>query len=118
MNDKEIIEILKTNGMNENVAQLLIELRTASGLTQKEIMERTNLHQPEVSIATAQAYQAGWIRYDIFRRKENGTNRAGRPYYRYSLSKPFPEIISDVASDRAQAIAGMMDDLKALQAVV
>lgn len=113
MDDKEMIDILEVNGVDRNISRILLVLLRCPDLTQKEIVERTGIRQPEVSIATAQAYQAGWIRHNIHKRE----NSAGRPYYRYALKKPFALIIEDIANDRAREIAKMMDVLRELKAV-
>jgi predicted transcriptional regulator len=117
MDNKEIVEILKTNGLNENIAQILVELRTSPGLTQREITERLGLYQSQVSTATIQAYRAGMIRYDIHFENNNGNRKRGRPIIQYYLKKAFHEVILDIAADRAKVIAEMMDDLRELKAV-
>ena len=113
MENKEIIELMNANGVTRDIARLLIALRTEKDLTTKDITERTGIAQPNVSIAVAWAYKREWVSLEICREA-----RAGRPQYRYALSKDFAEIVREIADDRAQEIAGMMADLKALKAVV
>lgn len=114
MNDKEIVELLETNGTRRRTALVLVGLKNSDGLTANQLMEVTGLSQPEVCVATVQAYHQGWLRLEQGRRPSG----SGRPFYRYFLSRPFCEIVEDIADDRAQTIAGMMKKLHALKAAV
>lgn len=113
MEKKDIIELMRANGVSRDIAQLLLTLRESNDLTTKDIMERTGIAQPNVSIAVAWAYKKEWVSLKICRE-----SRAGRPHYSYGLSKDFAEIVREIADNRAQEIACMMNDLKALKAVV
>lgn len=109
--NKEIIELMRVNGVPKDIALLLLGLQGSDGLTQDDITQRTGLRQPSVSIAVAWAYKRKWVSLKILRE-----DRTGRPRYRYSLAKNFQEIVEDIANERAQEIACMMNDLKALKA--
>lgn len=111
--EKNIIELMRANGISRNIARVLVALQGSSDLTTKDLMEITGIAQPNVSVAIAWAYKREWVSLKICRE-----TRAGRPYYRYSLSKDFFMIVKEIADDRAQEIASMMNDLKALKAVV
>jgi predicted transcriptional regulator len=115
MDDKKIVELLTINGVYKNVSILLMELKNVNGqgITQTDLIERTGLNQPAISIATAQAYRDGYLAHTIC--KKGRGNGKGRPFYRYSLAKDFQEIVGDIVNERAQEIAGMMNDLKALK---
>lgn len=116
MKDRDIIRKLKANGLPRVVATVLIELKNAnieSGLTAKQIQLNTGLSQPQVSQATIYAYSRGWLSVTF-----PTTKAAGRPMGYYNLSKPFVDLIKEVADARAQTIAGMMDNLNALRAAV
>ena len=110
MEKQNIIELMRANGISKDIARILIELQTSDELTTKDIMERTGMAQPSVSIAIAWAYKREWVSLKIGRE-----TRLGRPSYRYSLKKGFPEIIGEIVNERSQEIASMMADLKALQ---
>jgi predicted transcriptional regulator len=118
MDDKKIVELLTVNGVYKNVSILLMELKNVNGqgITQTDLIERTGLNQPAISIATAQAYRDGYLAHTIC--KKGRGNGKGRPFYRYSLAKPFPEIIKEIAESRSQTICDMMNDLRALQEVM
>lgn len=116
MHDKDMIRKLKTNGLSKVIATVLVELKNAdmeSGLTTRQLVVNTGLHQPAVSWATIQAYQRGWLAVDY-----DKSGKGGRTVCVYKLSKPFSEIVHEVADARAQTIAGMMNDLNALRAAV
>jgi predicted transcriptional regulator len=109
--NKEIIELMRVNGVPKDIAQLLLALQNFGGLTQDDITEHTGLRQPSVSIAVAWAYKRKWVKLKIIRK-----NRTGRPKYCYSLAKDFQTIVEEIAQERAQEIACMMNDLKKLKA--
>jgi predicted transcriptional regulator len=116
MRDIDIIRKLKSNGLPRTVATVLVELKNADiekGLTAKQIQLNTGLSQPQVSKATIYAYSRGWITVTY-----PTTKTAGRPLGFYNLSKPFKEILKEVADARAQYIAREMDQLNALRAAV
>ena len=118
MLDRDIIRKLKANGLPKIVATVLVELKNADletwkGLTAKQIQLNTGLSQPQVSQATIYAYSRGWLTVNF-----PTTKAAGRPMGFYNLSKPFTEIVNEIADSRAQYIAGMMNDLNALRAAV
>ncbi len=111
--NKDIIELMRVNGVSKDIARLLLTLQDSGDLTQDDITNRTGLRQPNVSIAGAWAYKRGWKSSKISREA-----RTGRPRYRYSLSKDFKAIVGDIVDERAQEIADMMNDLKALMEAI
>lgn len=119
MDNEKIIELLTVNGLSKNVSILLIELKNANGqgITQTDLISRTGLIQPAISIATAQAYRDGYLKPTLCK-KDRNVGRGTPFFYRYSLAKPFPEIVKEIAESRSQTICDMMNDLRALQEVM
>jgi predicted transcriptional regulator len=118
MDEHKIIELLTVNGMSKNVSILLMELKNVNGqgLTQTDLISRTGLNQPAISIATAQAYRDGYLKPTICK-KDRNVGRGSPFFYRYTLARPFPEIINTFINERSQELSKMMMDLQRLQEV-
>jgi predicted transcriptional regulator len=89
--DEDIADALIILGMIRPVARTLACLQQLNKATSVEIEMGTNLHQPEVSIATKQLKELGWI--DESEEKKPGK---GRPYKIYLLKVGFKDIIAQL----------------------
>jgi predicted transcriptional regulator len=86
-NDKEIADALISLGMSRPIARVLAYLQQVNEVPSIELETGTNLHQPEVSIATKQLQECDWIT-----EREEKKPGKGRPYKIYSLKVGFKDI--------------------------
>ena len=89
--EEEIVNDLITLGLSRPVAKTLAYLQQVNEVTSIELEMGTDLRQPEVSIATNQLKERGWIN-----EREKKKIGKGRPYKVYSLKVSFNEIIAEL----------------------
>lgn len=113
MESSELITLLERNGLSRTEARALSVFVDGQGRTSARIESEAGLRQPEVSVAMNSFVARGWFRQATVKKVGKG-----RPSIVYHLAKPFSEICDDIAGERGRDIAGMMNDLNALRAVM
>ncbi len=97
--DEEIADALISLGLGRNVAMTLAYMQNANSATSLELERSARLRQPEVSIATKQLEERGWI--NEHEEKKPGK---GRPYKIYSLKIGFKEIIAQLENQQRKTV--------------
>jgi predicted transcriptional regulator len=97
--DEEIVDDLITLGLSRPIARVLAYLQQVHEVTSSELEMGTDLRQPEVSIATKQLEERGWLN-----EREEKKPGKGRPYKIYSLNVGFDEIIVQLEKQKKKAI--------------
>lgn len=93
--DFAFIELLRSIGMQRNVATLIAFLRNVPEATSRDIEMTTDLRQPEVSIAIRDLRTKGWVEeYEI---KNKGK---GRPMKVYHLAVSIGDIIKHIEGEK------------------
>jgi predicted transcriptional regulator len=113
VSDKELADMFMANGLPRTVARTLACFKDNDTLTMIQIQARADLRQPEVSIATSNLSEKGWLSTQAVRR----ASVKGRPIVKLSLAKPFREIVTAVANDRSQEVKRMEENINSLLAV-
>ncbi len=108
--DEEIVSTLISLGMSRIIARMLAYLQNVDEATSVEIEEATGLHQPEVSIATNELTNRGWIN-----QREEKQPSKGRPYKILSLKIGFDEIIAQLEEHQKNAVDEMQSKIKRLK---
>ncbi len=81
--------------------------------TSVELEMRNGLRQPEVSIATKELEECGWIK----EREEKKLGK-GRPYKIYSLNVGFKEIIAHLEKRHKEAVDEMQSGIERLKETI
>lgn len=89
--------------MRKNVAKTLVFLVNTKEATTLVIERRTDLRQPEVSIATKYLTKQGWIK-----RRKTPAGKKGRPIWRYTLAVPVPEIIGSIEKQKGAEVMNQL----------
>jgi predicted transcriptional regulator len=95
--EEEFANLLMEIGTKRNVALVLVFLANTRKATSREIERSTDLRQPEVSIAMRYLLSRGWVSHRMCKFATRG-----RPLRIYTLSRPFPEIISIIEDEKKQ----------------
>src|SRR3990172_1455187 len=100
-NDKneEIQDILISLSVSRPIARILSNLQNVDEITSNEIVKKTGLTQPEVSLAMKQLKERDWIT-----EREEKKPGKGRPYKIYSLKIGFNDIIVHLENQQKKAI--------------
>jgi predicted transcriptional regulator len=110
--EEEILDALIILGLSRPVAKTLTYLRQVNEVKSRELEMGTDLRQPEISIATKQLEELGWI----IEREEKKPGK-GRPYKIYSLKVGFNDIIAHLEKQQRKAVdevQGKIERLKEL----
>lgn len=107
----EIVEVMKNVGISEKCTMCLIALKdNPEGLTSLQIQSLVKLRQPDISVSLSMLKKNGWADAALIRRSGRG-----RPHYRYTLSKPFDEMIRDIETLERERIGRIEDNLAKLR---
>lgn len=88
---QKVIKAFQDLGLSRVESHILMYLFTAEKVTAKDIEKNADLKQPDVSLGTNALMDRGWIKISSVTKKDKG-----RPYYRYSLSKPKEYILGEI----------------------
>lgn len=108
--DMEFAETLKSLGVPKNVAYTLTYLTNVDEATSRDIEIGTGLRQPEVSMATKELSERGWIGM----RKENRPGK-GRPTHIYRLSVPIEDVLESLRREKMEEAEKTMENVDKLE---
>ena|SRR3990170_2668308 len=108
--EEEIVNDLITLGLSRPVAKTLAYLQQVNEVTSIELEMGTDLRQPEVSIATNQLKERGWIN-----EREKKKIGKGRPYKIYSLKIGFNEVVGQLEKQQRKAVEETHKSIKRLK---
>lgn len=111
--DWEFANILRSLGMNRNVAILITYLSSVGEATSREIELGAGLRQPEVSIAMRDLRDKNWIR-----EREVQSGGKGRPSLVFTLATPISEIIKHIEDEKLREHAEFMESIRKLKELV
>lgn len=93
--EETFVDLLIEIGTKKNVAKLLVFLANTPEATSREIERRTDLRQPEVSIAMKYLADQGWIK-----EREKSSESKGRPMKAYQLAMPMTKIMGCIEEEK------------------
>ncbi len=108
--NEEIADTLISLGMKRPIARVLSYLENRNEVTSVELERETGLRQPEVSIATKELKEYGWIN-----EREEKKPGKGRPHKVYSLKVGFNKIIAQLEKQQRKAVDEMQKNIKRLK---
>jgi len=108
--DLEFAQGLERLGMNRNVASLITYLKAVKEGSSREIEVATDLRQPEVSIATQNLREKGWIT-----ERNVKLENKGRPMKFYALRSTIDEIINYYEKEKTQEAARISEAIQRLK---
>lgn len=111
--EKELEKRLANTGMKKNTAKALVYIASNEGTKSRDIEADLRLRQPEVSIATKELRQKGWVTTE--KQKKEGK---GRPIHLYYLDEPFKEIIQEIEKDQRAKIEKIEKNLEKIKELV
>ena len=111
--DREFANILRSLGMNRNVAILITYLSSVGEATSREIELGAGLRQPEVSIAMRDLRDKNWIR-----EHEVQSGGKGRPSLVFTLATPIGEIIKHIEDEKLREHAEFIESIRKLKELV
>ncbi len=108
----ELVERLIKTGLHKDVARTLVFIAEHEETQSRTIEDNTRLRQPEVSIATNQLEEMGWIK-----KRDIPTEGRGRPVHGYSLKKPIDEIIEEIEEQEKEKINEIDTNIKQIKEI-
>lgn len=107
---EDIEEPLQRLGAKRVEATLLAMLLTEGAQGTKDIVDRTGLRQPEVSVGMQVLRERGWVEAEAVPRRGKG-----RPMHRYHLTVPPAAIRKHYESEGRKEIQAYKDAMQALK---
>lgn len=111
--DEKAIRLFEELGMPRNLAKTLLYVSKVDECRSVDIEQKTNLRQPEVSIAMQKLMKKGWIKKRDLRKKGKG-----RPVHIYRLNSPLDEILKDFELEKLGEIDSIKKDLTQLKNII
>ena len=108
--EEEIADTLVSLGLGRLVSMTLAYMQNTKSATSIELEQSARLRQPEVSIATKELKERGWIT-----EREEKKPGKGRPYKIYSLKVGFNEIIEQLEKQQKKAVDGARMNIERLK---
>ncbi len=108
-NDAGLAECLVALGAGRVEAHLLACILAESPLPTKDILERTGLRQPEVSVGMRTLRERGWIASEPIPREGKG-----RPMHRYALATSTEEVYGHYARMAQARMAELREAMQEL----
>jgi predicted transcriptional regulator len=93
--EEEFVNLLMDIGTKKNVAKLLVFLANVSPASSRAIERRTDMRQPEVSIAMKYLLDRSWVNV-----RGGPSDHKGRPIKIYELTVPFKEIMNSIEEEK------------------
>lgn len=106
----KVADLLTGLGVDNRQARVVAYLARNETADGPRIQRALRLRQPEVSIATKQLRDRGWLAEP----ERKGTGR-GRPVHVYRLGRPFPEIVESVADEKRREVEGELEKIGRLR---
>ena len=113
--DIECVDIISQYGLTENESKVLVCIKNIDSITQKEIMQYTNLNQSQVSVSLQNLIKKEYIWIAKSERRLEGK---GRPPSTYSLHKSINDIIDDIEQKAMQRIDIINESIERLKELV
>ena len=113
--DIEFADILSRYGFTENESKVLVCIKNIDSITQKEIMQYTNLNQSQISVSLQKLIGKEYI---WIAKNERRLEGKGRPSSTYSLHKSINDIIDDIDQKAMQQIDTTNELIKRLKELV
>ena len=107
----ELIRLLMEMGLSRKTATTLTYLAQVDETISKDIEEKTNLSQPEVSTAIKELTTRGWIAARKLEQKES----KGRPVSAYKMTIPFTEAVNVVIDNKKNEIDQLQSWIRKLK---
>lgn len=107
------VRILIELGFKKPAARVLVYLLSHQEASMWNIEIGASLHQPEVSVATADLLKRGWISY----RLAQGPGK-GRPVKIFRNAKPVNEILAVLEEEKQKEVRNLMQNLERLHVLV
>jgi predicted transcriptional regulator len=111
--DEKAIRLFEELGMPKNLAKTLLYVSQVDECRSLDIEHKTNLRQPEVSIAMQKLLKKGWIKKRDLRKKGKG-----RPVHIYKLNSPLDKILKDFEKEKIKEIESIKKDLTQLKGII
>lgn len=108
--DMEFADIFVKNGFSWKTAKTIVAIKELGEASTKEIMQYTNLAQPEVSLATRDLITKGYVKIELVKREGKG-----RPHKVYTFSKDISNIISDIEKNALKNIEDINKSIERLK---
>ena len=89
--EQKIIKTFQDLGISRVESHILMYMFTKEKVTAKDIEKNADLKQPDVSLGTHALMDREWIKISSITKKGKG-----RPYHRYSLTKPKEYILNEI----------------------
>jgi predicted transcriptional regulator len=112
--DNEFVDLLRSLGVQWNVAKVITYLVVAGESTSREIERGTDMRQPEVSIAMRTLRRENWVDEKDVKSSEG----KGRPHKVYTLITPLDEIIRSIEDAKRKKSAEAMESIRKLKELV
>jgi len=97
--EDEFVNLLIDIGMKKNIAKLLVFLANVPEASSLAIERRTDMRQPEVSMATKDLIDKGWVRM-----RAQLSESKGIPMRIYELAVPITEIITSIEEEKKREV--------------
>ena len=111
--DKKVIRLFKELGMPKNLVKTLLYISQINECRSIDIEQEANLRQPEVSIATQQLLEKGWIKKRNLRKKGKG-----RPTIIFRLAYSLDKILIKIEQEKIKEIENIKKDLSVLKTLI
>ena len=111
--NEKAIRLFEELGMPKNLAKTLLYVSQVDECRSLDIEHKTNLRQPEVSIAMQKLMKKGWIKKRDLRKKGKG-----RPVHIYKLNSPLDKILKDFELEKLGEIESIKKDLSQLKDII
>lgn len=109
----EVAELLAGLGVDPRQARILAFLAAEGEGRSSDLEKRCRLRQPQVSLATKDLREVGWVQVE---ERRNGTR--GRPVHVYRLHRPLSAILDDLERERREAIGQELARIERLRRLV
>ena len=106
----EFVYLLRSLGVQRNVAKVITYLAAAGESTSREIERGCDMRQPEISIAMRELRRKNWIS-----EQEVKGEGKGRPSKVYVLTTPADEIIKSIEDERRKESDEAMESIQKLR---
>lgn len=109
----DLVKKICRAGVKRHVALSLVYTASVEEATRRDIESATGLKQPEVSIATQDMREKGWME------KRNIMKEGkGRPIHSYSLAKSIEEIVQEIEEDERSRMKEMENNLESIRNLI
>jgi predicted transcriptional regulator len=108
--EEEFANLLVSLGTKKTIATVLVFLAGTPEATSRSIERGADMRQPEISLATKELIDKGWITS-----REIPSESKGRPTKVYELAKPIDAIMKSIETEQKEAMNHQLALLKKLK---